>query len=114
MGSTRQNYWGENLCGIRGNDEFFHPEVIAVNKFRQAMNGEKESIEISEDGQVLVVNRGNKGAAIVNISDKANPLALPTGLADGEYHDEVYGCLFVVKNGVLYGTLAADRTYIIH
>ena len=78
------------------------------------MNGEKESIEISEDGQVLVVNRGNKGAAIVNISDKANPLALPTGLADGEYHDEVYGCLFVVKNGVLYGTLAADRTYIIH
>ena len=114
MGSTRQNYWGENLCGIRGNDEFFHPEVIAVNKFRQAMNGEKESIEISEDGQVLVVNRGSKGAVIVNISDKANPLALPTGLADGEYHDEVYGCLFVVKNGILYGTLAADRTYIIH
>lgn len=114
MGSTRQNYWGENLCGIRGNDEFFHPEVIAVNKFRQAMNGEKESIEISEDGQVLVVNRGSKGAAIVNISDKANPLELPTGLADGEYHDEVYGCLFVVKNGILYGTLAADRTYIIH
>ena len=113
MGSTHQNYWGENLCGIRGNDEFFHPEVIAVNKFRQAMNGEKESIEISEDGQVLVVNRGNKGAAIVNFSDKANPLALPTGLADGEYHDEVYGCLFVVKNGILYGTLAADRTYII-
>ena len=35
MNSTRQNYWGDNLLGARGNDEFFHPEVVAVNKFRR-------------------------------------------------------------------------------
>ncbi|MDE5968435.1 MAG: alpha-amylase family protein, partial [Muribaculaceae bacterium] len=36
-GSTRQNYYGDNVLGARGNDEFFHPEVVAVNKFRTAM-----------------------------------------------------------------------------
>lgn len=43
MNSTRQNYWGDNLLGARGNDEFFHPEVVAVNKFRHDMNGQKKT-----------------------------------------------------------------------
>ena len=114
MGSTRDNYWGKNLIGIRGNDEFFHPEVVAVNKFRQAMKGEKENIQISTDGEVLLVNRGNKGAAIINLANRANPIELPTLLGDGEYRDEVYKNYFVVRNGTLYGMLAPEQTYIIY
>ena len=38
-GSTRDNYFGNNVLGARGNDEFKHPEVAAVNKFRHAMRG---------------------------------------------------------------------------
>jgi hypothetical protein len=45
MNSTRENYFGDNLLGARGNDEFFHPEVVAVNKFRQAMDGQIENIQ---------------------------------------------------------------------
>ena len=37
-GSTRDNYFGNNVLGARGNDEFKHPEVAAVNKFRHAMS----------------------------------------------------------------------------
>ena len=114
MGSTRENYWGENLCGMRGNDEFFHPEVVAVNKFRQAMNGEKENIQTSADGEILLVNRGNKGAAIINLANRANPIELPTTLADGEYRDTVYNNYFVVRNGKLYGMLAPEQTYILY
>ena len=48
------------MLGARGNDEFKHPEVVAVNKFRAAMSGQKEKVDISDNGQVLVVSRGKK------------------------------------------------------
>ena len=113
MGSTRQQYWGDNILGVRGNDEFFHPEVIAVNKFRTAMEGQKEDIRFSDNGQVVVVNRGKKGAAIININDASNFVNLPTGLPDGTYQDVVYGKEFKVKKGILQGIVAPHRTYIL-
>ena len=114
MGSTRSNYWGDNVLGARGNDEFFHPEVVAVNKFRAAMAGEKENLQTTGNGQVLLVNRGQKGSAMVNISSVANFIDLPTGLPDGKYFDEVYGKEFQVKKGHLRGILAPFRSYILH
>lgn len=112
-GSTRQAYWGDNVLGARGNDEFMHPEVAAVNKFRTAMAGQNEDIQISENGQVLLVNRGKKGAALVNLGQFANSIDLPTGLPNGKYKDLVYGQEFKVKNGRLVGILAPERTYIL-
>lgn len=112
-GSTRSNYWGNNVLGARGNDEFKHPEVAAVNKFRSAMKGQKEQIEVSENGEVLLVNRGRKGAAIVNIATLSNAVDLPTTLPDGTYHDEVYGKEFKVKNGRLKGIAGPERSYIL-
>lgn len=113
MGSTRQNYWGDNRIGIRGNDEFLHPEVAAVNHFRKKMDGQKEDIRISDNGEVLLVNRGSKGAALVNISNLSNTFLLPTGLPDGKYRDMVYDKEFVVKNGKLSGLVAPHRSYIL-
>ena len=113
MNSTRENYWGDNLLGARGNDEFFHPEVVAVNKFRQSMEGMVEDVKISEDGEVIVVNRGDKGAAVINFSLSENPVDLATSLPAGEYKDQVYGKTFKVENGILKGTLAPETTYIL-
>lgn len=112
-GSTRQNYYGDNVLGARGNDEFFHPEVVAVNKFRTAMKGQKEDIQVSDNGQVLLVNRGKKGAALVNISHLSNKVDLPTTLPNGTYKDEVYGIEFKVKKGRLTGLVAPNRSYIL-
>lgn len=112
-GSTRQNYYGDNVFGARGNDEFKHPEVVAVNKFRTAMDGQKEDIQVSDNGEVLLVNRGKKGAALVNVSRSANFVDLPTGLPNGTYTDVVYGKEFKVKNGRLKGLLAPERSYIL-
>lgn len=113
MGSTRENYWGDNVIGARGNDEFFHPEVVAVNKFRKAMSGQKEDLQFSPDGSILLVNRGKKGAAVVNISFVAGFVDLPTGLPDGVYTDVVYGKEFKVKKHRLHGIAAPYRTYIL-
>lgn len=113
MNSTRENYYGDNLLGARGNDEFFHPEVVAVNKFRKAMDGQLEDIQVSENGEVVAVNRGNKGAAVINFALDSNVVELATGLADGTYTDQVYGTTFTVENGVLKGTAQPETTYII-
>jgi alpha-amylase len=113
MNSTRENYFGDNLLGARGNDEFFHPEVVAVNKFRRCMIGQTEDVQIAEDGKTVVVNRGDKGAAVVNFSLEEVPVALSTSLPDGEYQDKVYGKTFKVENGCLKGTAAPETTYII-
>lgn len=112
-GSTRQNYWGNNVLGARGNDEFMHPEVVAVNKFRTAMEGQKEDVQISDNGEVLLVNRGKKGAAIINVSKSAAKINLPTSLPNGTYKDKVYGKEFKVKNGRLTGYAAPERSYIL-
>lgn len=113
MNSTRENYFGDNLLGARGNDEFFHPEVVAVNKFRQQMSGQLEDIKIAEDGEVVVVNRGDKGAAVINFALETNEVALATKLPDGQYKDVVYGQEFKVENGILKGTANPETTYII-
>ena len=70
-------------------------------------------IKIAEDGEVVVVNRGDKGAAVVNFALEANEVALPTGLADGVYTDTVYGAQFKVVDGVLTGVAQPETTYII-
>lgn len=113
MNSTRENYWGDNLLGARGNDEFFHPEVVAVNNFRKEMKGMKEDIRISEDGETILVNRGDKGAALINLAIEENPVGLATTLPDGEYTDTVYGQQFKVEDGLLTGTALPETTYII-
>ncbi len=77
------------------------------------MKGQTEDLQFSDNGQVWLVNRGKKGAAVVNVGTFANFVNLPTGLPDGTYRDEVYGKEFKVKKGRLIGALAPERSYIL-
>lgn len=113
-GSTRENYWGNNLVGPRGNDEFFHPEVVAANRFRHAMAGQQESITTTDDGAVAMVTRGDAGAAIVNFSNARHKVKMATTLPDGTYTDTVHGTPVKVKNGILTATLLPLTSYIIY
>ncbi len=111
-GSTHQNYWGNNRIGERGNDEFKHPEVAAVNHFRNKMTGKPETIWAQ--GGILTVARGDAGLAIVNIADKATKVKMPTTLADGTYTDAVHDTTFKVKNGTLTGKAAPLTSYLLY
>ena len=113
MNSTRENYFGDNLLGARGNDEFFHPEVVAVNKFRQAMKGQIEDIVISDDGKTAVVNRGDAGVAVINFSLDQVEVEAQTSLPDGSYADVAYGTQFAVVGGILKGKVLPETTYIL-
>ncbi|MDE6397466.1 MAG: alpha-amylase, partial [Muribaculaceae bacterium] len=109
----RENYWGNNRIGERGNDEFFHPEVVAANNFRHIMAGLPEEIFTSKDGAVVEVCRGNKGATVVNISDKKVKVQIETTLPDGKYKDGVHGNEFTVKKGKLNGTVEPLTSYLL-
>lgn len=112
-GSTRENYWGDNIVGARGNDCFKHPEIVAVNKFRKAMHGLPENIYYSSDDKVAEVCRGLKGAALINISNDEVTVSMPTKMKKGKYVDNVYGNTFTVRNGQITGTLKPLTSYII-
>lgn len=113
-GSTRENYWGNNLTGARGNDEFRHPEVVAVNKFRRAMHGQPEKIVDANQGAVVAVERGIAGEALINLSGEPQTIEMPTTLHDGKYTDKVYGNEFVVKAGKISGTLQPLTSYLLY
>lgn len=112
--STRQNYWGDNRIGHRGNDEFKHPEVVAVNHFRRDMAGEPENLISTNKGQVIAVERGAKGVALINIADNKQKFEIPSALPDGNYTDAVHNLTFKVAKGKLTGTLPALASAILY
>lgn len=113
-GSTRENYWGTNRIGRRGNDEFFHPEVVAVNKFRHTMASQPETLRYSDNSAVAEISRGTAGAALINFSQKEQKLKMDCDLADGTYTDAVSGAQFKVAKGRITGKLAPLTTYILY
>lgn len=112
-GSTRENYWGNNRVGARGNDEFKHPEVVAANNFRRAMHGQPENVVEANSGAVVGVERGTAGEALINMSAQPQTVDMPTALPDGTYTDKVSGNTFEVKGGKLTGSLAPLTSYIL-
>lgn len=113
-GSTRENYWGNNRIGARGNDEFFNPEVSAINHFRTLMHGEPENITVSPDGAVAMISRGKKGCVLINISDTMQEINLPVEFEAGDYTDTVHDNTFHVKDGKISGALQPLSSYIIY
>ncbi len=112
-GSTRQNYWGNNRIGARGNDEFFHPEVVAANKFRKHMSGCAEKISYSDDGTIAAISRADAGIAIVNFSDRTQTFDFTTDIPNGTYVDTANGQTIHISDGHITGTLSPYESCIV-
>jgi len=102
------NWWGNNVVGAKGNDNFKHPLVVAANKFRAQMHGQPESLSFSDNGAVSVVSRGKKGAAVINLSAEAQQVSQSTTLPTGKYKDALSGKVFKVRKGILTGQIDAQ------
>ena len=114
-GSSTSNQWGKNQIGIAGDDNYNHPEVAAVNHFRNAMVG--LSNKISNPGanqKVLMIERESAGAVIINASSEEVEINCATNVADGTYTDEVSGSLFTVSDGKLSGKVNAGAIAVIY
>ncbi len=113
-GSSRSNYWGNNRIGARGNDEFFHPEVVAAHAFRHSMAGMPETVAASENGAVVEVQRGDKGTALINFSNTPQNVNIPCTLPDGVYTDGVHGTRFSVSHGKIRGLAEPLASYFLY
>ena len=100
--SNIDNIWGMNRIGTQGDDMYKDARVSAVNFFRTAMNGEKETlINPNSDSSILMIERGTKGAVIVNTSGEKS-VDFETNLKDGTYTDRVDRTTqYTVKGGKL-------------
>lgn len=115
MGSSTDKIWGDNLIGPAGDDNYRNEEVVAVNRFHNAMNGESSAIRnLNSNPKNVMVMRGNKGAVIIN-SDTKNDLILNanTTILNGTYKDTVTNEEFIIKDGKLTGTVKADSIVVL-
>ena len=107
--------WGTNHLGDAGDDNYFHPEVVAVNKFRNAMIGESETLANVGSKKNFMVTRGTRGAVITNNADTdlvINNRAVT--LAQGTYTDAAHGGKFYVVDGKLSGTIKAGEIAVLY
>ena len=80
------------------------------------MIGEDEKLSNPDDNTSLImIQRGKKGAVIVNVSNKETKLTdVETDLTDGAYKDKVSGKEFKVKNGKLSGTVKKNAVVVLY
>ncbi len=114
-GSSKQSQWGNNKIGAKGDDNFCHPEVAAVNQFRNAMVGLPNKLSNpTGDNKVLMIERGSAGAVIINASDLDVTLDCQSDVENGTYNDQVTGAEFTVSDGKLQGTVKAGAISVIY
>lgn len=108
------NKWGDNTIGIAGDGNYYTDEVKAVNHFRNAMVGEPKNTRMAVTKYVGVIERGTKGAVLVNVDSQAYDISTATNLADGTYTDQAHGGTFTVTNGTLTGNIKAGEVVVLY
>ncbi|UBZ05046.1 Ig-like domain-containing protein [Bifidobacterium pseudolongum] len=107
-GGTNNNQFAERTTlGMAGDDEWKHPEVTWVNKFRNAMEGSPENMQNCQgDNSCLMIERGigdgspdNNGVVVVNSGGDKDLNGISTTLDDGQYKDQVNGGQITVSGG---------------
>lgn len=116
MGSNLDSQWGDNVIGAAGSDGYKSVNVSAINHFRNEMAGLGETLSNpDEDKDVLMIERGDKGAVIINRSTSDYDLNGATCvLADGTYTDKISGAEFTVADGKINGTVPTDTFVVIY
>ena len=115
-GASTEDQWGNNKIGEKGSDGFKSANVSALNHFRNEMAGLGETISNPDgsDAKVLMIERGNKGAVIINAKSSDYALDATSVLSDGTYKDVVTSAEFVVSSGKITGTVPAGAIIVIY
>lgn len=114
-GGNGTRFPGQSQIGDAGSDLYKDATVTAVNKFHNAMVGESEYLRNpGGDEQVAMIERGTKGAVIVNLVDGDKQINSETNLADGTYTDKVSGRQFNVSNGRITGSVPSRSAVVLY
>lgn len=100
-GGNASDCWGTmNRIGVSGSYLYKDPAVVAVNRFRTAMEGEDDAfVNPLDDKNTLCIERADKGLVIIN-REAGTKVDFDTNLKNGKYTDRVDGkTQYVVKGG---------------
>ena len=105
-------YRGGNIGDICST-KCFSNEVVAVNKFHNAFNGQSEYI--SQSGNIVYNERGKKGVVLVNVGGNSASVSVPAKkMLDGTYTDQITGNTFTVANGTISGTIGSTGIAVVY
>ena len=86
------------------NNTYQDKRIAEMNKFHNYFAGQNEYASTSDN--VLVVERGTTGVALVNYNQGSKSVSIEMNkLEDGTYKDQVAGNSFTVSGGTLTGTI---------
>jgi alpha-amylase len=109
------NYWGNNVLGAAGDNNYKSKIVAQSNFFRNAMVGESTTLSNPTGSNTLLeIARGTSGVALINVGTGSQSLSISTELADGTYTDTVNGGTWKVSNGKLSGTIGARTVALLY
>ncbi|PLS26085.1 Bacterial Ig-like domain (group 2) [Bifidobacterium anseris] len=119
-GGSNPRFAERSQLGDAGDDEWKHPEVKWVNKFRNAMEGNAEYLRNCQDNNCLMIERyksdgnsNNDGVTVVNMDGDKNLAGMDTVLDDGEYVDQVYGGKLTVSGKkITSGSVKSGKVHV--
>ncbi|MCR5608739.1 MAG: starch-binding protein [Lachnospiraceae bacterium] len=110
-------YPGLSKIGDEGSSLYKSEAVAEVNIFRNMMEGESEYLRNINDEKVLMIERGKKGAVIINLNYENTSISSPTYLADNVYTSHTHADnngTYKVEGGTLTGTLPARSVTVLY
>lgn len=114
-GGNGNRFPGQSKIGDAGSNLYKDTSVAAVNKFHNAMVGESEYIRNPNgDEQVVMIERGTKGAVLVNLVNNDKNLNSETKLANGTYTDKISGKTFTVSNNRITANIPSRSVVVLY
>ena len=121
-GGSNPRFAEISSLGDAGDDEWKHPEVKWVNKFRNAMEGNAEYLRNCQGNNCLMIERyktdgnsNNDGVTVVNMDGDKNLSGMDTMLDDGEYVDQVYGGKLTVSGKkITSGSVKSGKVHVFY
>jgi alpha-amylase len=106
---------GLSQIGDKGSDLFMDDEIVGVNLFRNEMEDESEYLRNLRTNKVLMIERGNRGAVIINVGDSNVSVEDKTNLYDGRYVNRTdEKNVFSIENGIIKGIVPARSVVVIY
>lgn len=106
---------GLSQIGDKGSDLFMDDEIVEVNLFRNEMEDESEYLRNLRTNKVLMIERGNRGAVIINVGDSNVSVEDKTNLYDGRYVNRTdEKNVFSIENGIIKGIVPARSVVVIY
>ena len=115
-GGSNPQFAEASQLGDAGDNMWKNKSVVAVNHFRNAMDGKSESLNNCGENSCLMIERftkdgvANDGVVIANMGGDQNLAGTETNLDDGTYPDEVNGGSITVKSGKITSGTAKGGT----